>query len=140
MEGVTVRVRRLGCGFGSRCLAVQCPAEASRHGEEFVLANFVVGSRIGGVERGDGQFMDGLAGDFAEAGEDNITGKDPVGGGITAGDSLAMFGFRAAVFGGRHCQVLVLPSQAKTYVYYHDANGRGCQGDRKLDNLRHPNI
>ena len=71
MEGDTERGGRLGCGFGSCCLAAQYPAEASRHGEEFVLANFVVGSRIGGVERGDGQFMDGLAGGFAEAGEDN---------------------------------------------------------------------
>jgi hypothetical protein len=74
---------------------------------------------------------------FAEGGENNVAGKDAVGGGIAAGDGLAVLAFGSAGGGGRsgagrHCgrhgRVPVPLSQAQTYVYYYSEYGRSCQG------------
>ena len=66
------------------------------------------------------------SGVFAEGGQDHITGKEAVGGGVAAADGLAVFGFgsavvRCALVGcavrRRHDRVPVPLSQSKTYVY-----------------------
>ena len=74
MKGVTVRVRRLGCGFGSRCLAVQPPETLGGCGDFLDIVAFeeVAGAKL------PGKFVLDLlvaAGVFAEACENDVTGK-----------------------------------------------------------------